>query len=61
WLKYNDPNFSRRSDGYLSFHLQETLRFFESCFVSAEYIAKFYEDENKVDTRAVRIRMETLW
>ncbi|MGB2805942.1 MAG: hypothetical protein WBD64_13725, partial [Candidatus Zixiibacteriota bacterium] len=41
WLKYNDPNFSRRSDGYLSFHLQETLRFFESCFVSAEYIAKF--------------------
>ncbi len=61
WLKYNDPNFSRSSDGYFSFHLQEALRFFENCFVSAEYIAKFYQDENKVDTRAVRIKIETLW
>lgn len=61
WLKYNDPNFSRRSDGYLSFHLQETLRFFENCFVSAEYVAKIHQNENKVDTRGVRIRMETLW
>ncbi|MGB7062987.1 MAG: hypothetical protein WBF13_11630 [Candidatus Zixiibacteriota bacterium] len=61
WLKYYDPNFSLSSDGYLSFHLQETLRFFENCFVSAEYIAKFYQNENKVGSRAVRIRVETFW
>jgi hypothetical protein len=61
WLKCSDPDFSQRSDRYFSFHLQEGLRFFENCFVSAEYIAKFYEDGNKVDSRAVRIKMETLW
>lgn len=61
WLKYNDPNFSRSSDGYFSLHIQESLRFFENYFVSAEYVAKFYQDESKVDTKAVRIRMEALW
>jgi hypothetical protein len=61
WLKYSDPDFSQSSDRYFSFHLQEGLRFFESCFVSAEYIAKFYEDGNKVDTRAVRVKVETSW
>jgi hypothetical protein len=61
WFKCSDPDFSQSSDRYFSFHLQEGLRFFESCFVSAEYIAKFYEDGNKVDTRAVRVKMETSW
>ena len=61
WLKYNDPNFSRRSDGYFSFHLQESLRISENYFVSAEYITKFYEDKSKVDTKAVRVKMEVLW
>jgi hypothetical protein len=61
WLKYNDPNFSRSSDGYLSFHIQERLRFFENYFVSAEYITKFYQDESRADTKAVRIKMEVLW
>ncbi len=61
WLKYNDPNFSRSSDGYFSFHVQERVRFFENYFVSAEYITKFYQDESKVDTKAVRIKMEALW
>jgi len=61
WLKCSDPDFSQPSDRYFSFHLQESLRFFESCFVSAEYIAKFYQDRNKMYTRAVRVKMETLW
>ena len=61
WLKCSDPNFSQQSDRYFSFHLQEGLRFFENCLVSAECIAKFYEDGNKADTRAVRVKMETLW
>ena len=61
WLKYNDPNFSKSSDEYFSFHVQEKIRFFKNYFVSAEYISKFYQDENKVDTKAVRIRMETVW
>jgi hypothetical protein len=61
WLKYNDPNFSRSSDGYFSSHVQESLRFFENYFVSAEYITKFYQDESKIDTKAVRVKMEVLW
>ena len=61
WLKYNDPNFSRSSDGYFSFHVQESLGFCDNYFVSAEYITKFYEDESKVDTKAVRVKMEVLW
>ena len=61
WMKYNDSDFSKSSDGYFSFHVQERLRFFENYFVSAEYITKLYQDKNKVDTKAVRIRMETLW
>jgi len=60
-LKYNDTNFSRSSDGYFSFHIQESLKFFENYFVSAEYISKFYQDEEKVDTKAVRVKMEVLW
>jgi hypothetical protein len=61
WLKYNDSNFSKSSNGYLSFHVQERIKFFKNYFVSAEYITKFYQDEDKVDTKAVRIRMEALW
>ncbi|MBE9546536.1 MAG: hypothetical protein IMF10_03445 [Proteobacteria bacterium] len=61
WLKYNDPNFSRSSDGYFSVHVQENLRISENYFVSAEYITKFYEDKSKVDTKAVRVKMEALW
>jgi hypothetical protein len=61
WLKYNDPNFSKFSDEYFSFHIQEKIGFFKNYFVSAEYISKLYQDENKVGTKAVRIRMETLW
>ncbi len=61
WLKYNDSDFSKSSNGYFSFHLQEKIRFFKNYFVSAEYISKFYQDEDKVDTKAVRIRMEALW
>ena len=61
WLKYNDPNFSRSSDGYFSFHVQEKIKFFQNYFVSAEYVTKFYQDEDKVDTKAVRVKMEALW
>jgi len=61
WLKYNDPNFTHSSDGYLSFHIQEKVQFFDNYFVSAEYITKFYQDESKVDTKAVRVKMEALW
>jgi hypothetical protein len=61
WLKYNDSNFSKSKDGYFSFHVQEEVRFFKNYFVSAEYITKFYQDENKVDTKAVRIKMEAVW
>jgi hypothetical protein len=61
WLKYNDSDFFRPSDGYFSFHVQERVRFFENYFVSAEYITKFYPDEDKTDAKAVRIRMEALW
>jgi hypothetical protein len=61
WLKYNDSNFSKSKDGYFSFHAQEEVRFFKNYFVSAEYVTKFYQDENKVDTKTVRVRMEALW
>ena len=61
WLKYNDSDFSKSSDGYFSFHVQERLRFFENYFVSAEYMTKFYQDKDKIDTRAVRVRMEGFW
>ena len=61
WIKYNDPNFSRSSDEYFSLHIQESLRFFENYFVWAEYINKSYQDEEKVDIRAVRVKMEVLW
>ncbi|KPK97845.1 MAG: hypothetical protein AMJ90_10205 [candidate division Zixibacteria bacterium SM23_73_2] len=61
WLKYNDSDFSKSSDGYFSFHVQEKIRFFENYFLSAEYVTKLYQDQNKVDTKAARIRLETLW
>jgi len=61
WLKYNDPNFSRSSDEYWGFHVQEKVQIFENYFVSAEYITKFYQDESKIDTKAVRVKMEALW
>lgn len=61
WLKYSDPNFSHSSDEYFSFQIQEKIRFLENYFVSAEYITKFYQDEDKIDTKAVRIRMEAVW
>jgi hypothetical protein len=61
WLKYNDSNFSKSKDGYFSFHVQEELRFFKNYFVSAEYITKFYQDENEANTKAVRIKMEAVW
>jgi hypothetical protein len=61
WLKYNDPNFSKSADEYFSFHVQEKIRFLENYFVSAEYISKFYQDESKDDTKAVRIRLEAVW
>jgi hypothetical protein len=61
WAKYNDSDFSKSSDGYFSFHVQEKIRFFENYFVSAEYVTKFYQDKNKANTQGVRIRMEALW
>ncbi len=61
WIKYNDPDFSHTADEYFSFHVQEKVRFFENCFVSAEFISKFYRDESKVDTKAARVRMEIAW
>lgn len=61
WVKYNDPNFTLSSDEYFSFHIQEKIRFLENYFVSAEYITKFYQDESKIDTKAVRVRMEAVW
>ncbi|HEX7402023.1 MAG TPA: hypothetical protein VF369_07575, partial [candidate division Zixibacteria bacterium] len=61
WLKYNDPNFSHTTDEYFSFQLQERVEFFENCFASVEFITKFYQDEEKVDTRAARVRMEIAW
>jgi hypothetical protein len=61
WLKYNDSDFSESSDGYFSFHVQERLRFFGNYSVSAEYVTKLYQDKDKIDTRAVRVRMDALW
>lgn len=61
WLKYNDSDFSKSSDGYFGFHVQEKIRVFKNYFVLAEYITKLYQDENKFDTKAVRIRIEALW
>ncbi len=61
WLKYNDPNFSRSADGCFSFYLQEKVSFFKNYLFSAEYGNKFYQDESKVDTEVIRIRMEALW
>ena len=61
WMKYNDPNFSHTADEYFSFQLQERLEFSENCFASVEFITKFYQDEEKVDTRAARVRMEISW
>lgn len=61
WLKYNDPNFSRSADEYFSFHVQEKIQFFENYFVSAEYMSKFYQDESKANTKAIRVRMEVVW
>lgn len=61
WLKHYDPNFSRASDGYFSFRLQQRIRFFERYSASVEFIAKFYQDEGKTDTRAARVRVEALW
>jgi hypothetical protein len=61
WLKYNDPDFSHVSDEYFSFQVQERMRFFENCFVSAEFISKFYRDEDKTNTQAARVRMEISW
>jgi hypothetical protein len=61
WLKYNDPNFSHTADEYFGFQLQERIEFFENCFASVEFITKFYQDEEKIDTRAARVRMEIAW
>ena len=61
WLKYSDPDFSQSADEYFSFQIQEKIRFLENYFVSAEYITKFYQDEDKIDTKAVRIRLEAFW
>ncbi|NIN00157.1 MAG: hypothetical protein GTO24_19400 [candidate division Zixibacteria bacterium] len=61
WAKYNDPNFSRSSDGYFSFHVQEDLRFSGNFFFSAEYMSKFYQDESKDDTQSARVKVEILW
>jgi hypothetical protein len=61
WLKYNDPNFSHTADEYFGFQLQERVEFYENCFASVEFITKFYRDEEKIDTRAARVRMEIAW
>jgi hypothetical protein len=61
WLKYYDANFARSSDGYVSFHIQESLRFLGNYFVSAEYMSKFYQDESRDDTQAARVKVEILW
>ena len=61
WLKYNDPDFSSVADEYFSFQVQERVKIFENCFVSAEFISKFYRDEDKTDTQAARVRMEIAW
>jgi hypothetical protein len=61
WLKHYDPNFARPSDGYFSFHLQQRVRFFERYSASVEFIAKFYQDQEKTDTTAARVRVEALW
>jgi hypothetical protein len=61
WLKYNDNNFAQSTDGYLTFHIQENLIFSEKYFVSAEYIAKFYQDESRDDIRSARVKVEILW
>jgi hypothetical protein len=61
WLKYYDNNFAQSSDGYITFHIQENLIFSENYFVSAEYIAKFYQDESRDDIRSARVKVEILW
>ncbi len=61
WLKYYDNDFAQSSDGYLTFHIQQNLRFSENHFVSAEYIGKFYQDESRDDIRCARVKVEILW
>ncbi|MGB8657366.1 MAG: hypothetical protein WCE90_06220 [Candidatus Zixiibacteriota bacterium] len=61
WLRYYDPNFSQASDGYFSFQIQEKVRFLENYFVSAEFITKFYQGEDQINTQAARIRIEAVW
>ena len=61
WLKYYDNNFAQSSDGYLTFHIQENLRFSENYFVSVEYTSKSYKDERKDDTQSARVKVEILW
>ena len=60
-IKYNDSNFSRSSDEYLSYHVQESLRLFDNYFVIAEYISKLYQDKSRHDTQAARVKVEILW
>lgn len=61
WLKYYDSNFSEKSDAYYSFQVQEKVKFYRNYFFSAEYIARFYQDGEKTDTKSARVRLEILW
>jgi hypothetical protein len=61
WLKYYDSDFSEKSDAYYSFHFQEKVKFSSNHFLSAEYIARFYQDGKKTDTKSARVRLEILW
>lgn len=61
WLKYYDSDFSERSDAYYSFHVQEKVKFSRNHFLSAEYIARFYQDREKTDAKSARVRLEILW
>ncbi len=61
WLKYTDPDFSSPQNSYWNLYFEERLFFFESNAISVKYLARFYQDKEKVDVHAVRIRWEIKW
>jgi hypothetical protein len=61
WLKYNDPDFSVSKDIYWDFYWQEKIEVLENYSLSFGYWAKFYQDENRLDTKGFKARLEMKW
>lgn len=61
WLKYSDPDFSASEDVYWDFYFQEKIEFLKNYSLSFGYWAKFYQDENRLDTKGFKARLEIEW